>query len=207
MTTKRAGHRYPLLIYQRAMDRLWKITFPLGLLMAAWWKWSGQGIFAPLYPPADVILFVSALVVISFSIYALICRNLAYLQPRQDHLRIATPFLRLKVSYRRIVSINPTKMGQLFSPKKHSWAMHRFMQPFYAKTALVLECSGLPVSAKTIRTFLGSLMLSPTTTGIVLFVEDWMKLSNELESMRGLWGQTKPPRRPGAQSGILGKLP
>lgn len=191
MRARRSGKRYPLLLYRRAMDRLWPVTAPLGLLMAAWWIWAGRGIFSPLNPPNDLLIFIAALVVICFTIFMLVARNMAYVQAMKDHIRLATPFLRLKISYRRIKSIHPAQFGQLFPPKKGNWAVQRFLEPFYSKTALAVEMTGYPLSKRTMRLFLGPNILLPTTEGIVILVENWMKLSTEIDSLRGLWGQQK----------------
>lgn len=191
MRARRIGQRFPLVLYRRAMDRLWPVTAPLGLLMAAWWKWAGRGFFSPLNSPNDLLIFITALVVICFTIFALVARNMAYVQAREDHIRLATPFLRLKISYRRIKSIHPAQFGQLFPPKESNWAAKQFLEPFYSKTALAVEMNGYPLSKRMMRLFLGPNILLPTTEGIVILVENWMRLSNEIESLRSVWGQKK----------------
>jgi hypothetical protein len=179
------GKRHSLRLYRRMMDRLWRITALLGLLMAVWWMWEGTGIFAHIPEAADGWVFIAAIVTILFTVYALIGRSLAYVQARRDHIALVTPFLRLKIGYRRINRIYPVKFAALFKPGEMKWANRRFLEPFFSETALAVEMTSLPLSRGMLRLFLGPQTFLPTETGMVLLVKDWMALSNEIDSLRG----------------------
>jgi hypothetical protein len=193
MKTKKPGRRHILLIYQRMMDRLWRVTLPLGILMLAWWNWGGRIFFAPLEPPIDIITLSCAIVLIFFSFFFIITRHMAYVQARQDHLRLVTPFINLKVSYQRVLSIHPVNFIQIFPPREATWSQRRFLEPFYGKTALAVELTKLPLSRNFLRLFFAPQMFLPTMPGFVLLVEDWMELSTEIDSRMGRWRQDQTP--------------
>ena len=177
------------------MDRLWKATLVLGLLLAGvWWQEAG-GIGVVLAAPWDGALFVAALVALAFTLFALVARSMSYVQARSDHLRIVTPFLRLNTSYRRLRSVHPAEFHQLFPPQKTGWASRRFLEPFYGKTAVVVELDGYPMPPLLLRLFLAPQTFYPQTPGYVFMVSDWMALSTEIDSLRGAWLESRKPER------------
>ena len=192
---KKSGRRFPLLAYKRAMDRLWHITLPFSLIMVGAIMISGNlwpiiGYIPPIPSPYDGILMVGGVVTLAFTIFALIARQMAYVQARQDHFRLVTPFLSLKVSYRRIRSIRPTQFAKIFPPEELGRFQRKNYAHFYGMTALVIELTGYPTSPSTIRVIMGSAFLLPKSTGLVLLVPDWMALSMEIDSFLGVWRQT-----------------
>jgi hypothetical protein len=194
MKTKKTGPRRNLLLYQRKMDRLWRITLPLGLLMLAWWYWGGRVFFAPLEPPIELITLCCGIAIICFSFFFILARHMAFVQARQDHLRLVTPFIQVKISYQRVRSLHPVNFTQLFPPNQTNWSTRRFLRPFYGKTALALELSALPFSKGFLRFFFAPQMFLPTSKGFVLLVDDWMDLSMDIDSRMGNWrhNQTTP---------------
>jgi hypothetical protein len=196
MKSRKTGARYPLLLYRRVMSRLWVATFVLGLLLALVWGW-GWFYTTPLLLSGDNNwLAVAALVLLAFSLFAFLARNMAYVQPRRDHLRLVTPFLRTNISYRRMNNSKPVTFQQLFPPKEASWAQRRLLEPFYGKTAVVVDLSSYPLSPWLMRLFLAPQMFSPRSTGLVFLVPDWMAFSTELDSMKGSWVKPADRRRP-----------
>lgn len=195
MKRSRTGKRYPLLIYKRYMDRLWSATLVLGLLLGfAWfWLWFNG---SPLLEHIDQVwLLAGAVFALCFSLFAFFSRSVAYVQPRSDHLRLVTPFLRLNISYRRIRSVHPAGFQHLFPPRESSWAQRRFLEPFYPKTAVVVDLVAYPMSPFLLRLFLARQMFSPRSKGFVLVVPDWMELSTELDSHLGVWSQSLGQKR------------
>lgn len=197
MRARKFGKRHRLLIYQRVMDRLWAATLVLGLVVAATWWWAGD-IFPPIPEPFDTIVLAGGTILITLGFLLFLMRGMAYVQASTDHLRVATPFIRLKVSYRRIRTTHPAEFHQLFPLSKAKWAERRLLEPFYGKTALVVELSEFPIRPSVLRLFLPRVMFSPQAKGLVLVVKDWLALSTELESYQGVWLQkvTSPPRSP-----------
>ena len=170
------------------MDRLWKATLVLGLLLAGLWWQALIDVFIPIDPPYDYWVFVAALLVLGFTLFALLARNMSYVQAFPDHLRIVTPFLRLKVSYRRVLSVRAAEFYKLFPPQKANWATRRILAPYYRETVIIAELKAYPLPHGLLRLFFSPQMFYPQTRGFVFTVSDWMALSTEVDSFRGEWG-------------------
>jgi hypothetical protein len=200
MKPARAGNRHALLFYRRTMDRVWKTTLLLGIVLTAS---AGFTLLRPttiLGLSSDTWLLVAAIVAFVLSAFAFFSRWAAYVQARPGSLKIATPFLRFQVSYKRMRSVRPVLTQQLFPPDKSSWSLRSYLEPFYGKTALVVELKNFPLNPALLRLFLPEAMFARTTTGLVLVVNDWMKLSTEIDSFRGAQLQEESVARLGRRS-------
>lgn len=201
MKTRKTGSRHPLLLYKRVMDRLWRYTLVLGLLLFAIWFWTWWFGSSVIQGQQDLWLLLGAVVVLGFTLFAFFARRMAYVQPRRDHIRLVTPFLRTNISYRRLISTHPADFNQIFPPKDASWAQHRLLEPFYGMTVVILELSNFPLPPALLRLFLAPQMFYRRAKGLVLLVPDWMALSTELDSFVGAWQQEAKNRQmapPGA---------
>ena len=197
MSTMRSGVRHPLLFYRRTMDRVWIATLALGIVLGAVVSF---GLIKPVLVlgiSSDVWLVVAAVVALALSAFAFFSRFMAYVQATPASLRVVTPFLRFQISYKRMRSVRPTLTQQVFPPGKSSWSQRNFLEPFYGKTALIVELRGFPVSPALLKLFLPDSMFARTTTGLVLVVSDWMRLSTEIDSFRGAWLQQESIARLG----------
>ncbi len=199
MNKRRIGNRHHLPLYQRAIDRLWKYTLPLGILLGVLWYWSY--LIPAIQPPSDAVLFIVSAMLLVFSLLVLGVRRIAYVQAYPDHVRVVTPLLRLRISFRRVRSVRPVEIRQIFPPQSLSSSQRNLLEPFFGETAVALELNGFPVKQRTLRFFLPPLMFLPTTTGLVFIVKDWMALSTEIDSFRGTWRDARS-QRPKARYGI-----
>jgi hypothetical protein len=195
MKTRKAGKRHRLLLYRRTMDRLWIATLILGILLGVIWLWFGVSETPILDPGSEIWLLAGSAVALGFTIFAFIARQAAYVQPYKDHLRLVTPFLRLSISYSRIRSVHPAAFQQLYPPSTASWSQRRFLEPFYGRTAVIVDLTSYPMSPLLLRFFLSPQMFSPQSTGFVFLVPDWMSFSTELDSYRSYWMQNQKRRR------------
>lgn len=200
MKTPRAGTRHPLLFYRRTMDRVWKATLFLGIMLAAV---IGFNLLKPtmvLGLSSETWLLVAAVVALALSVFAFFSRWMAYVQAQPTSLNIVTPFLRFRLSYKRMRSVRPTLTQQLFPKEKSSWSQRSYLEPFYGKTALVVELRGFPINPVLLKLFLPDAMFARTTTGLVLVVSDWMQLSTEIDSFRGALLQQESVARLGQRT-------
>ena len=195
MKTPRAGGRHPLLFYRRTMDRIWKATLALGILLIAVSAFSLVEPTQLLGMSSDAWLFVAAAVALALSIFAFFARFVAYVQAQPDSLKIVTPFLRFHISYQRMRSVRPTLTQQVFPPEKSSWSQRSFLEPFYGKTVLVVDLKGFPIRPGLLKLFLPDSMFARSTTGLVLMVPDWMQLSTDIDTFRGTWLQKESVAR------------
>ena len=200
MKSPRSGVRHPLLFYRRTMDRVWITTLLLGIVLAGA---VGFNLLNPTHLlglSSDTWMLVAAVVAFVLSGFAFFSRWRAYVQAQPDSLNIVTPFLRFRLSYKRMRGVRPTLTQQLFPPEKSSWSQRSYLEPFYGQTALVVELRGFPLKPALLKLFLPDAMFARTTTGLVLVVADWMQLSTEIDSFRGAWLQAESVARLGRRS-------
>jgi len=201
----RPGRRYPLLLYTRMLDLWWPLllTLALGLFALAWavrsyypdplsvWRWMtlvGMGVVTSL-----------------LGFFFILFRKAGYVQLFPNHLRLVTPFLRLNVSYKRVIRTYSATISGLFENAGLKGWKRELLFPLARKTAVVVELNGHPASQSALRLFLSPYFFRDRTPHFVLLVEDWMTFSSELESFRA--GRGAPaPKRPVDKS-ILSRLP
>lgn len=202
----RAGHKYPLIVYRHMLNRWWPPMFAFGLGMFALayseyiqplgrflpWRWQ---LFAAIGGLAVMV-----------GIFFWVIRFFAYVRPFPTYLRLATPFMRINISYKRIKKTTATEMRYLFPFKSMSWWVREIFSPLANKTALVIDLTSYPISPAVLRLFLYRFFFKDKTPHLVILVQDWMRFSSELESMRsGI--DLNPPDHKRPKSSILSRLP
>jgi hypothetical protein len=198
----KGGRKYPLVIYTRMIDLWWPAVFTLGLaLLGLGWALYSWGFEQWRW------LTIASLGVLNvfLGLLFLITRTGAYVQPFSDYLKLATPFLRLNISYKRFVRASSANFGALFPPQSVSKWQAELVQPLAKMTALVIELNGHPMPRSFLKLFLSPLFFKDTTPHFVILVNDWMRLSSEMESMRTGAGSVRA--QPKRNSSILSKLP
>jgi hypothetical protein len=202
----RAGHKYPLVVYRHMLNRWWPamITMGLGMFALAYseyidplaqflsWRWqilAGVGILA-----------------ILVGLFLLVIKQIAYVQPLPGHLKLVTPFMRINISYKRFKKTTTTEMRYLFPHKSLSGWMQDIFAPLATKTAMVIDLNGYPISPFMLRLFLSKFFFKDKTPHLVILVNDWMRFSSELESMRTATDSQPVPQKRKKNS-ILSKLP
>ncbi len=199
----KGGRRYSLVVYTHMINRWRSAIFALGiaLLGLSWaiytwgfeqWRWLTIASIGGFNLFLGILLFI--------------LRKSAYVQPFSDHLRLATPFLRLNISYKRVLRTSSANMGSLFPPNSVSKWQAEIIQPIAKMTAIVLELRGHPMSQSVLRLFLSPLFFKDKTPHFVIVVNDWMRLSAEMEGMRSGTGSTSAPQKK-RDSSILSRLP
>jgi hypothetical protein len=201
----RAGHKYPLIVYRHMLNRWWpamiaiglgmfglaysEYVTPLGQLLS--WRWQLPAVIGGL--------------AILVGIFFWIIRFFAYVQPLPNSLKLVTPFMRLNISYKRFKKTTATEMRYLFAYKSMSGWVREIFSPLANKTALVIDLNGYPISPVLMRFFLYRFFFKDKTPHLVILVQDWMRFSSELESMRsGI--DPNPPAQKRSKS-ILSRLP
>jgi hypothetical protein len=199
----RGGRRYSLVIYTIMLNRWWPAIFTLGLAVIGL---AGAIYFRGLEQWRWTTLAVLGGFIVIFSLFILTVRKSAYVRPFSDHLRLVTPFLRLNISYKRIRKTSSATMAGLFPPSSVSSWKKGIIEPVAKMTAVVIELNAFPISRVALRFFLSPLFFKDTTPHFVILVDDWMRFSSELESMRV--GGTEPTGQVKRESSsILSRLP
>ena len=189
------------------MDRWWPPVFLIGLALGALSWWLYQDLFTRLTQSWKwmTLSAVGGLCLLA-ALLMLILRSSAYVRPYADHFLIATPLLRMNVSYKRVRRTATASMVMLFPPARMSFLKRDTIEPLLSRTAVVVDLTALPMSRTTLSFFLSPFFFKDNTPHLVILVRNWMSFSTELESMRAS-GSTEAPtvRRP--QSSILTQLP
>jgi hypothetical protein len=202
----RAGRKYPLIVYRHMLNRWWPPMFAIGLAMFffAYTEYiQPLGRFLPWRWQLAAAVGALAIVV---GIFFWVIRFFAYVQPFPAYLKLVTPFMRINISYKRIKKTTTTEMRYLFEFKSMSWWVREIFSPLANKTALVIDLSSHPISPTVLRLFLYRFFFKDKTPHLVILVQDWMRFSAELESMRsGI--DPNPPAQKRPKSSILSRLP
>lgn len=143
---------------------------------------------------------------IFLGILLFIVRKSAYVQPFKDYLKLATPFLRVNISYKRFLRTSSANFGTLFPPNSVSKWQAEIIQPIAKMTAIVLQLRSHPMPQSTLRLFLSPLFFKDKTPNFVIVVDDWMRLSSEMQGMQTGTGPTSAPKKK-RDSSILSRLP
>jgi hypothetical protein len=173
------GKRYPLLLQQELNEQNFWVSVLILSLSAGLLIWN----------PAEfesrrsglILLLVGSGLILVFT-FAL--RLTAYVQCREDGLRLNFPFYRMTIPYREIRDSRASEMFHLFPPEEQRWTQRRFLKPLYSRTAIVLEMESLPRSRTWLRLWMSKYMLGPHVLGMVIPVREWMDFRNELDEFK-----------------------
>jgi hypothetical protein len=213
----RGGRKYPLLLYRHLLGHLWTPIFTwgavlilyVGILWGIEWFYinPAENPFITIPEVAGIVLIAIGVISIAFSLFLLTIRNFAYVQLFADHFRIITPFLRLNISYKRINQVTSSQMSALFPPNKLSSWQREMIGPLLLRTANVVHLTKYPFSRFWLGLFVSPFFFCDKTPHFVLIVEDWMRLSTELDSAR-VSGRVeqKPKAKPKLTPGLLDEL-
>ena len=203
---RRAGRRYPLIVYRHMLNRWWPAMIAMGLGMFAL---GYTEYIQPLGPFLSWRWQLAAVVgglAIMTGIFFWVIRYFAYVQPFPTYLKFATPFMRINISYKRIKKTTVSEMRYLFEYKRMSGWVKEIFSPLATQTAVVIELSGYPISPRILRLFLYRFFFKDKTPHLVILVKDWMQFSSELESMRSGIDLNSPTQKR-SRSSILSRLP
>ncbi|HSB00398.1 MAG TPA: hypothetical protein VLE49_07100 [Anaerolineales bacterium] len=214
----RAGRKYPLVVYRHLVNRWWFALIFMGIALFGWayieYRQPPEAllllpfILGPfLVWPWHLLIAIGVLAIL-VGIFFWLIRFIAYVQPYPNYLKLVTPFLRINISYKRIKKTTATEMRYLFPLKGISGAARDIFEQLATKTALVIELTGYPISPTVLRLFLYRFFFKDKTSHLVIVVEDWMRFSSELESMRsGIDPNPPVQKKKRSKDSILSRLP
>jgi hypothetical protein len=202
---KPKNKRYKLLFFKHAMDRIWKTMLILTVVLALFWFFGPVlGVVAP-GSPQDIWLMIAAGVSAGVLVYAFLVRNLAFVQVKEDHVRIFMPWMPLKISYRRMRSVRPTDIRVVYEGRKLSWADKQFLRPYYGLTAIAMAVKDWPLPMIVMRMFMPKYYFLQKERGFLLLIEGWMDFSTEFDSSLSAYKtQFRPEKRKESMRGLYG---
>lgn len=201
----KAGRRYPLVIYTHMLNRWWPATLTLSLALfgLAWGvSFTPEGQAQPYL--VDITAGLGGIVFV-FTLFLFVIRKAAYVRPYPTYLRLATPFMRINISYKRFRGTTTSEMRALFHPTSLSGWRRDIIAPLSSMTAIVINLKEYPVSPTVLRWFLSPFFFKDKSAHLVILVKDWLRFSAELDSMRFTGKQTAKPRP--RENSILSRLP
>ncbi|OGO11137.1 MAG: hypothetical protein A2Y93_13080 [Chloroflexi bacterium RBG_13_68_17] len=205
MAPRTSGDRFRLLVYREAIGRYRLPAFLLTMMLLGLWYALGR--FPLAWPPVEAApwLMAGGLASAVLFLFALLGPRFAYVQARRDHLRVQTPIYRMKVSYRRIHNTRPVDVARMFPRASVRGSDRAVLSRLYGKTALGVDLRGLPLSRLVLRLFFHRLLFAADTEGLVLVVDKWMTLSNQLSSLMDAWrtAQQARPRSPSVSASAI----
>lgn len=192
----KGGKKYKLLIYDHMLGRWAPSMFALSIPI---FIWGGLAFYFgglaenPLWLHRDDGLIMLAIggVTLLFTFVLSAMGKMAYVQLFDTHIKLATPFLRLNISYKRVLRTTTTQVSDIFPPKSMSGLQRDIIAPVSNSTAIILFLTAYPMSRNILKLFLSPFFFYDKTTHFVLMLDDWMGFSRELESRRV--GGGKPP--------------
>jgi hypothetical protein len=197
----RAGHRHLLVLYTHILNRWWRALLLLGLVTLGLAGglyltpgWFPSLAFTPVSPTILLVVAGTGVFALLLAFFFLTVRKFAYVQPFDNYLLLVTPFLRLKIAYRRIRQASSVEITRLFPLKRYRGRKRAILRRLMKyNTAIVLELNGLPLSRRSLEMFLSPLFFPDKSPRLALVVPDWMKFSTELESFRSAWQDSQRP--------------
>ena len=188
------GRRYRLTFYQYMLDRWWPMIMGTGLIIflnviclwaAEWFLFpAGENPLPKLSVSGGSQLLAVTGICFFFSVLLLAIRKVAYLQCFNDHLLLATPFLRMNISFKRITNSKPAQFSTLVSIRSLSGWYRDILEPVAGGTVVVLSLTSYPLPRWVLRLFLSSFFFYDDSPHFMFFLDDWMKFNTELESNR-----------------------
>ena len=178
------GKRYPLLIYEYTLSRWYPATLAISIFLFILWWFQPRYLPKPETTGQDLQLLIISGLALLMTIFLFLMRKAAYVRPHKKHLRLVTPFLRINISYKRIIQTRATEMSTLFPSSTINHLQRESIAPLLAKTAIVVKLNEFPIPLPILRFFLSPLFFKDKTPHIVLLVDNWMRFSTELESLR-----------------------
>lgn len=207
-----AGRRHRLLLYTYLLDRWWRKTLAIGVVLLGL---AGGIHFLPRLLPGVVSYAVpqiglwavggSGAFAILVTVFLIAIRKSAHVQPFDNHLRLVTPFLKLRISYRRMRQTGSMEMGQVYPPALMK-RKYRLLKPLAKYPHIVLDLNGLPLSRAVLQLFLSPLFFPDKTARLALLVPDWIKFSTEMESFRSAWMDSQRQPEKDARMALLSNI-
>lgn len=177
---KKRGNQFPLLIYSHHWKR-WSCMGPLLVIASV-----ALFLVAPRLDIPEMLRWLAlfpALAGIMLFLYGLLTRHVPSVRLTRKYLRIQGPLYPLAISYNRVTGTRPVQTSSVFDPKHDRAARSAWPPKYWGMTALIVELKQFPVSESWLHLWLDRHLFLPNGTGLVLLVNDWMELSQQLDSI------------------------
>lgn len=187
MSKRKHGDRFRLLLYYRMIGRHRLTVLLLAVILLGLWYGIDSELVSWSHPVSAGLLLAAGFISFCFWLFTLLGPLQSYAQAREDHLRVQTPFFRLKIPYANIHSVRPIEMRKAFPPSSLRASQRGFLDPYFMRTAVAVDLQGMPKPSPMLRVFFHKFIFSQDSPGIVLLVENWIALSHQLSNRIDSW--------------------
>lgn len=204
----KGGKKYRLLLYDHILSGWWPTMLALAFFLLAW---GGADFYFGSQPKSllpwlkkddGVILLIVGGVALLLAFFLATIRKMAYVQLFPAYIKLVTPFLRVKISYKRVLSTTTTQISSLFPPQGMSGQQREIIAPISGNTAIIIHLRAYPISRNILKLFLSPFFFYDKTPHFVLMVDDWMGFNREMEGRRTGGGQGPTRKKKSSTMGI-----
>lgn len=204
----KGGKKYRLLLYDHILSGWWPTTLALAVILLAWggadFYFGGQpkSLLPWLKKDDGIMLLIVGGGALLLTFFLATIRKMAYVQLFPTFIKLVTPFLRVKISYKRVLSITTTQISSLFPPQEMSGQQREIIAPISGNTAIIIHLRAYPISRNILKLFLSPFFFYDKTPHFVLMLDDWMGFNREMEGRRTGGGQAPPRKKKTSTMGI-----
>lgn len=177
---------HKLLLYELASRRVRNKLLLLWLLLLL--LASYDTFISPLFGDYWFVMWVAvAALVLLWVYYAFFVRRGALIIT-PNYLILQGPLNQVRLSYGRVTSVTSSHLSQHFDLETLKGRERFMVEPLYQYTCGFIELYSFPkkLSPKKRKRF-PRFLFSPRRLGLLLVVDDWMKLSRDVEIARQKW--------------------
>jgi len=184
---RRRKTRYRLLLYDRFIGRYRILSFLLFVVLLVSWVAVSTQLFTLPFINISGLFLSGAILFLGFWLFTMLSPQLAFAQTQKDHLLLQTPVYRLMIPYHLILNTRPVEIRKIFPSSELSAGQHSLLKPLFGHTALAVDFQGLPPPNFYLRLFFHRFTFAPEGSGLIILVDDWMGLSNQLSDRVDAW--------------------
>jgi hypothetical protein len=179
--------RHQFLIYDRLVGRYRGTSFFIAIGYLVIWYLKRTNTFTLGLPGTPTDLLVGALAAVGLWFLSSFLPPFAYVQPRDDHIRVQTPLMRVKIPYQEIETTRPIAPAKIYPSRWLRGSRRSTIAALQSHTAIIIDMKSYPRPRFIMRIFFDRLFFSPEHMGMVLIVEDWIGLSSQISSKVDAW--------------------
>jgi hypothetical protein len=140
--------------------------------------------FTEILGPNWVAIWLALGAVLILWLYYALLMPRAAIHVAPGHIRLQGPLYGRKVSFKRISSVSAGKLDQHYPYEMLSLNERPILKPIYQRTCAFVELNSYPKAFKRRRWWFPRTMFGTRKKGLLCYVDDWMALSQDLESVR-----------------------
>lgn len=173
--------KYQLLPQRRTGQRMRRRLVLLAILMVTLGLYDQ---FTGVLGPNWFFIWLALIPVLILWLYFALLMPRAAVHITPEYIRLQGPLYGRRLSLKRICTISPGKLEQHYAYKDLTLGERPILKPFHQRTCTFVELSSYPKAFKWRRWWFPRTLFGTRKKGLLCYVDDWMALSRELESVR-----------------------